>query len=77
MCIRDVGFLKVTPAHDPNDWEVGLRHDLPVINVFGPDGSISREHGWPDEEFTSGRAAEAEEHCMPIKDIINLIPERT
>ena len=54
------GFLKVTPAHDPNDWEVGLRHDLPVINVFGPDGSISREHGWPDEEFTSGRAAEAE-----------------
>ncbi len=42
------GFLKVTPAHDPNDWEIGLRHDLPVINVMGPDGSISAEHGWDD-----------------------------
>jgi valyl-tRNA synthetase len=42
------GFLKVTPAHDPNDWEIGLRHDLPVINVMGPDGSISDQHGWDD-----------------------------
>src|SRR5690606_26088475 len=40
------GFLKVTPAHDPNDYEIGKRHDLPVINVFGPDGSISKDHGW-------------------------------
>ncbi len=42
------GFLKVTPAHDPNDWEVGLRHDLPVINVMAPDGSISDKYGWED-----------------------------
>ncbi|MGI9621906.1 MAG: valine--tRNA ligase, partial [Acidimicrobiales bacterium] len=42
------GFLKVTPAHDPNDWEIGIRHDLPVINVMGPDGSISDQHGWED-----------------------------
>ena len=42
------GFLKVTPAHDQNDWEIGLRHDLPVINVMGPDGSISADHGWDD-----------------------------
>lgn len=42
------GFLKVTPAHDPNDWELGLRHDLPVINVLGPDGSISDQYGWED-----------------------------
>ena len=54
------GCLKITPAHDPNDWEVGLRHGLEVINVFGPDASISRDHGWPSEEFESGRAAEAE-----------------
>ena len=44
------GFLKVTPAHDPNDWEIGLRHDLPVVNVMAPDASISVEHGWPAEE---------------------------
>jgi valyl-tRNA synthetase len=42
------GFLKVTPAHDPNDWEIGLRHDLPVINVLGPDARISADHGWDD-----------------------------
>lgn len=55
------GFLKVTPAHDPNDWEIGLRFNLPVINVMAPDGSISREYGWPGEEFESGAAREAEE----------------
>jgi valyl-tRNA synthetase len=42
------GFLKVTPAHDPNDWELGRRHDLPVINVMAPDASISDQHGWED-----------------------------
>lgn len=42
------GFLKVTPAHDPNDWEIGLRHNLPVINVMAPDGSISDKYGWQD-----------------------------
>ena len=42
------GFLKVTPAHDPNDWDIGRRHDLPVVNVMGPDGSISADHGWDD-----------------------------
>ncbi len=35
------GFLKVTPAHDPNDWDIGQRHDLEVINIMAPDASIS------------------------------------
>lgn len=42
------GFLKVTPAHDPNDWEIGQRHDLEIINVMAPDASISDSHGWED-----------------------------
>ena len=42
------GFLKVTPAHDPNDWDIGLRHDLPVINVMAPDATISSNYGWED-----------------------------
>ncbi|MBL8757307.1 MAG: class I tRNA ligase family protein, partial [Phycisphaerae bacterium] len=42
------GFLKVTPAHDPNDWEIGVRHGLAVINVMAPDASISDKHGWTD-----------------------------
>jgi len=47
------GFLKVTPAHDPNDYEIGQRHDLPIINVMAPDGSISKEHGWTDFDDTN------------------------
>jgi valyl-tRNA synthetase len=42
------GFLKVTPAHDPDDWEIGQRHGLQVINIMAPDGSISDKHGWED-----------------------------
>ena len=42
------GFLKVTPAHDPNDWDIGVRHDLDVINVMAQDGTISRQHGFED-----------------------------
>lgn len=42
------GFLKVTPAHDPDDWQIGQRHDLDIINVMAPDGSISDKHGWDD-----------------------------
>jgi len=44
------GFLKVTPAHDPDDWEIGLRHGLEVINVMAPDGSISDKFGWEDAD---------------------------
>jgi len=42
------GFLKVTPAHDPDDWEIGQRHELDIINVMAPDGTISDKHGWSD-----------------------------
>jgi len=42
------GFLKVTPAHDANDWEIGARHGLAAINVMAPDASISDRHGWTD-----------------------------
>ncbi|MCI7493192.1 MAG: valine--tRNA ligase [Lachnobacterium sp.] len=34
------GVVKITPAHDPNDFEVGLRHNLPVINVLTEDAKI-------------------------------------
>ena len=38
------GVVKITPAHDPNDFEVGLRHNLPVINVM-EDGGVINENG--------------------------------
>jgi len=35
------GVVKITPAHDPNDWEVAKRHNLPVINILTPDGRLN------------------------------------
>ena len=35
------GAVKVTPAHDQNDWEIGLRHDLERINILNPDGTLN------------------------------------
>ncbi|MGB3964656.1 MAG: class I tRNA ligase family protein, partial [Tepidanaerobacteraceae bacterium] len=39
------GAVKVTPGHDPNDFEMGLRHDLPVITVIGEDGFMNDKAG--------------------------------
>src|SRR3989339_2008581 len=39
------GCLKITPAHDINDYEIGIRHKLPSIDVFNDDGTISQRAG--------------------------------
>ncbi|QTA90888.1 valine--tRNA ligase [Desulfonema magnum] len=39
------GGLKVTPAHDPNDFEIGTRHNLPAVKVIGDDGLMTDEAG--------------------------------
>ena len=49
------GFLKVTPAHDPDDWQIGQRAGLDVINVMAPDGTISDRHGWDDATAPEAR----------------------
>ncbi len=45
----DMGFgtgcVKVTPAHDPNDFEMGKRHNLPMINIMNKDGSLNENAG--------------------------------
>ena len=38
------GAVKITPAHDPNDFDMGQRHDLEMINVMDHDATIN-EHG--------------------------------
>ena len=38
---KGTGVVKITPAHDPNDFEVGLRHDLPIVRVFTYDGRMT------------------------------------
>lgn len=35
------GMVKITPAHDPNDWECGKRHNLEAINILNPDGTLN------------------------------------
>ena len=37
------GALKITPAHDPNDYEIGLRYNLPVIDIMNEDGTLSEK----------------------------------
>lgn len=39
------GVVKITPAHDPNDFEVGARHDLPQVNMMNDDGTINKKNG--------------------------------
>ena len=39
------GFVKVTPAHDPNDWGMGQRHDLPRINIFDETAHVVEGYG--------------------------------
>jgi valyl-tRNA synthetase len=39
------GALKITPGHDPTDFEIGRKHDLPTLTVIGPDGRVNEEAG--------------------------------
>ncbi|XP_011864284.1 PREDICTED: valine--tRNA ligase [Vollenhovia emeryi] len=39
------GAVKITPAHDPNDYEVGKRHNLPFVNIFDDDGNVIGDYG--------------------------------
>ncbi len=52
------GVLKITPAHDPVDFEIGKRYDLPGINILNGDGTIN-ENGGPFAGMTREQAREA------------------
>jgi valyl-tRNA synthetase len=39
------GCVKITPAHDPNDYDVGRRRSLPMINILNPEGTLNTEAG--------------------------------
>jgi valyl-tRNA synthetase len=58
------GCLKITPAHDINDYEIGLRHNLPSIDVFNEDGTMSERAGMfvGVDRFKAKDLAEAELH---------------
>ena len=52
------GALKITPGHDPNDFEIGRKHGLEEIGAIGPDGRMNEEAG---ERFAGLAAAQAQE----------------
>ena len=56
---KGTGVVKITPAHDPNDFEVGKRHNLPVIRIFTYDGHLTgaADKAAAEELVASGRAA--------------------
>jgi valyl-tRNA synthetase len=55
------GAVKVTPGHDPNDFEIGRRHGLEEIGVIGPDGRMTAEAG---ERFAGLTAAEGRQEVV-------------
>ncbi|MDD6032339.1 MAG: valine--tRNA ligase, partial [Oscillospiraceae bacterium] len=63
---KGTGVVKITPAHDPNDYEVGLRHDLPIVRVFTYDGRMTgaADKAAADELFASGKATVNEPHVL-------------
>jgi valyl-tRNA synthetase len=54
---KGTGAVKITPAHDFNDFEVGRRHDLPLVNVLDFEGRLNLEH---NEAFLAGTKATEE-----------------
>ncbi|MGN0458985.1 MAG: valine--tRNA ligase [Eubacterium sp.] len=63
---KGTGVVKITPAHDPNDFEVGLRHNLPIVRTFTYDGYMTgaADKAAADEIFASGRAAQNEPEVL-------------
>ena len=66
------GMVKITPAHDPNDWECGKRHNLEPINILNPDGTLNdvcpeQFRGLPAEEARMKVAKELEEQGYLVK----------
>jgi len=63
---KGTGVVKITPAHDPNDFEVGLRHSLPVVRCFTYDGHMTGEADVKEyrELVESGKAADDEPEVL-------------
>ncbi len=59
---KGTGVVKITPAHDPNDFEVGVRHDLPIVRTFTYDGHLTgaADKQVAEELIASGRASKGE-----------------
>ena len=63
---KGTGVVKITPAHDPNDFEVGRRHNLPMVRTFTYDGHMTgvADKAAYDELVASGKAAADEPEVL-------------
>ncbi len=63
---KGTGVVKITPAHDPNDFEVGRRHNLPMVRTFTYDGYMTgaKDKAIYDELVASGKAAADEPEVL-------------
>ena len=63
---KGTGVVKITPAHDPNDYEVGQRHGLPFVRVFTYDGRMTgaEDKAAADKLFASGAVAVGEPEVL-------------
>ena len=63
---KGTGVVKITPAHDPNDFEVGLRHNLPIVRTFTYDGHMTgkADKDFADELRRSGKASKDEPEVL-------------
>jgi valyl-tRNA synthetase len=68
------GCLKVTPAHDVNDYEIGLRHKLPVIDTINDDGTINEKSELP-KFFGKDRFAVRKEIVKDLREAGHLVNE--
>lgn len=66
------GMVKVTPAHDPNDYEMGISHDLPFISIMTPDGRIN-ENGGRFAGLTMEEARKAVVEAMQAEGLLEKI----
>ena len=79
------GALKITPAHDINDYEIGQRHNLPVIDIFNDDGTLSEKAevfvGMDRFEAREASAKKLQEdgNLLKVEDYLNKVgfSERT
>ena len=67
------GCVKITPAHDLNDYEVGIKHNLEMINIMNADSSISDKA--PEKYRGMSREAARKQIVLDLKDINHLIKE--
>ena len=66
------GVLKVTPAHDQVDFDIGKRHGLPLIDVMNPDGTLN---GLAGEEFDGMDRFDARKAAVAKLESLNLLIE--